>query len=107
MLAVVPRTVYHLVAVFLICMATWAVFACQVHTAAPDHGHRHGMPGESHHSSPAHALPDFACMGMTAVLSAMVMFAVLLFQGVYTAPLLVQHTLFVFPPFIPPRQTIR
>jgi hypothetical protein len=103
-LAVFPRKAHAIIALLLISMAIGAMMACDVHTIPLDHSeHRHEMPGENHHSSSAHSLLDFACLGMAAVLPLAVIIAVLLFQGFHAAPLWVKLPLIVSSLFIPPR----
>jgi hypothetical protein len=77
--------------------------ACQVHTTLLNH--EHAMPSTSHSSVSAHSLLDFACMGMAAVLPTVLLFAVLLLQVLHATPLMLKHTVLVFPPFIPPAST--
>jgi hypothetical protein len=106
-LAVFPRKAHAIIALLLVSMAIGAIMVCHVHTTPLDHSeHGHETPGKSHHSSPAHSLLDFACLGMTAVLPLVVTIAVLLFQGFHAAPLFVKLTLIVSPFFIPPRYSI-
>ncbi len=107
MLAVFPRKAHAIIALLLISMAIGAMVACDVHTIPLGHSeHGHEMPGENDHSSSAHSLLDFACLGMTAVLPLAVTIAALLFQGFHAASLFVKLTLIVSPFFIPPRDSI-
>ena len=107
MLAVFPRKAHAAIALLLIFMAIGAMVACDLHTTPLGHSdHGHEGTGKSHHSSSAHSLPDFACLGMTAVLPLVVAIAVLLFQGFHAAPLFVKLTLIVSLLFIPPRYSI-
>jgi hypothetical protein len=89
----------------LICLPVLAAIACQVHTVPLDH--EHAMPSHSHPDSSAHSLFDFSCMGMAAVLPAIVIFAALLFYIVHAMPLVLKHAVLAFPPFIPPRHLTR
>jgi hypothetical protein len=104
-LLTVPRNVRLLIALGLLCIFMGAVLACQVHTVPLDH--EHTMPGHSHSSSAGHALLDFSCMGMAAVLPTIVFFAALLFHIVHATPLVLKHAVLAFPPFIPPRHLAR
>ena len=103
MLSAVPHNARQTVALLFICIAVGAGLACQVHTMALDHGH--AIPSTSHHSSSPHSLLDFSCM--TAVLPTLVIFASLLSRVLQITPPVLKHTVLVFPPFIPPRQTTR
>ena len=101
MLSIIPCTPRQVVTLLLICMTIGAVMACQVHITPLDQ--RHAIPGKSHPSTSAHSGLDFSCMGMAAVLPALVIFASLLFHVLYATPLVLKYAVFVFPPFIPPR----
>ena len=105
MLSLGPRKAQWIIALSLVCLVVGAVMVCQVHTIPPDHGH--AQPGHSHPSSSAHSLLDSFCVGVVAVLPTLVLFAALRFQVLRATPLLVKHTVFAFPPFIPPRPITR
>lgn len=101
----VLRKARQIVALLLICMAVGAVIACQVYTTPLDQGQ--AMPSQSDANASAHSLLAFSCMGMAAVLPMLVIFAWLLFHVLHTTPLVLNPAVFVFPPFIPPRNTTR
>jgi len=82
-------------------MTVGAVMACQGHSTPLDQ--EHALPATSHPSTSAHSGLNFSCMGMTAVLPTIVIFASLLFHVLYATPLLLKYAVIVFPPFIPPR----
>lgn len=105
MLAMIPRKVRQMIALWLICVAVGAVIACHMHPVSPEHSH--AMPGESHHSSSGYPLLDFACIGMAAVLPTVVIFALLLFQALQTPWLGLKHAGRHPLPFVPPRQSSR
>ena len=98
--SLIPHKARQMMALLLVCMAIGIGFACQVHPTAHDHGH--GIPGTSHHSSSSHPSFDFACL--LAVLPTVVSFASLLLGVLQATPLVLNHTLLVSLPFIPPRQ---
>jgi hypothetical protein len=101
----VPRKVRLIVALVLICLPVVAAIACQGHTMPLDH--ERAMPSHSHPSSSGYPLLDFSCLSMAAVLPTIVMFASLLFYMMHARPLVLKHTIFAFPPFIPPRRLRR
>jgi hypothetical protein len=86
-------------------MALMAVVECQFHTALPEQEHTRSSP--SHPGSATHSLLDFSCMGLTAVLPLIVLFAALLFQVWHTTPLVLKPVVLVLLPFIPPRTSTR
>jgi hypothetical protein len=98
-LSLVPHKARQMMVLLLIFMAIGIGFACQVHPPAHEHGHG---PGTSHHSSSSHTSFDFACL--LAVLPAVMSFASLLLGVFQATPLVVNHTLLVSLPFIPPRR---
>jgi hypothetical protein len=87
------------------CLALAAIVACQVHTTLPDHAHAH--PIQSHADASAHDFLDFSCMGMTAVLPTVILFASLLFYVLHPLSLGLHPAVLVLPPFVPPRHTTR
>jgi hypothetical protein len=101
----VPQKVRLIVALMLICLPVVAAIACQVHTMPSDH--KHAMPSQSHPSSSGHTFLDFSCMGMAAILPTIVIFAAILCHMAHARLLLLKHTVFAFPPFIPPRRLTR
>src|SRR5918998_1767758 len=99
-LSFVPHKIWQMMVLLLVCMAIGIGFACQVHP--PAHDHAHAIPGTSHHSSSSHASLDFFCI--LAVLPTVVSFGSLFLGVLHATPLVVNHTLLVSLPFIPPRQ---
>jgi hypothetical protein len=98
--SLVPHKARQMMVLLLVCMAIGIGFACQVHPPAHEHGH--AIPGTSHHSSSSHASLDVSCI--LAVLPTVVSLASLLLSVLHATPLVVNHTLLVSLPFIPPRQ---
>ena len=94
-----------MMALLLIGVAIGAGFACQVHTAPLEDGHP--TPSASHSHASAHALLDFSCIGMAAILPTVVMFASFLFHILDASSLMLKRSVFAFPPYIPPRPTLR
>src|SRR5262245_58530524 len=100
-LLLVPRKAQSIVALLLVLITVGAVIACQIHTTAIDH--QHAMPARSHHSSSTHALFDFSCIGMAAVLPMVVLFTSLFFHVLYATLLVLKHAGLIVSPFVPPR----
>lgn len=103
--SMVPGKARQILALLLISVAVGAGFVCQVHTTPLDHGH--ATPSPSHSHSSGHALLDFSCIGMAAILPTLVIFASFLVSVLHATPLRLQRSVFAFPPFIPPRPTTR
>jgi len=104
-LSIASRKTCPIIALLLICVTVGAVIACQVHITSSGHGH--AVPSKSHSSSSAHSSLDFSCVGMAAVLPMAVIFASLVFHVLHVTPLVLKYVVLAFPPFIPPRYTIR
>jgi hypothetical protein len=103
MLPVRTRKFYQGIILLLACLAVMAVVECQFHNTLLDQGH--AIPSRSYPSAVAHAsLLDFSCMGMSAVLPTIAIFASFLFHVWHATPLVLNPAVLAFLPFIPPRQ---
>jgi hypothetical protein len=103
--AALSRKTRQFLAVLVACAVLTAIVVCQVHTTLPDH--EHATHSHSHAQSAAPDFLDFACIGMTAVLPTVIMFASLLFSVLHPPLLGLHPAVLALPPFVPPRHTTR
>ena len=93
-----PPKALSIFAVMIVCLTVGGAMACQFHPASSEHAHEKERPPGQHPEGPSHGvfcliatlpeelvLVEFACVSWTAV------------------PIRLYATLFVSPPFIPPR----
>ena len=101
---ITPGKARHIMAFLLIGLAIGAGFTCQIHTSALDHGHT--TSSTSHPTTSTHALLDFSCIGMVAIVPITILFVMLFLSMAPGMPRALKYTVLAFPPFVPPRLTM-